>query len=334
MIKYTVILIFVSLIFLTGCGTPNDPDSITGGDGGYKIVSKYKTSGFAQDVVVKDTLVYIAQGEGGLEIINSADPASPKLILNLTEGCRGYSSKIALLDTVVYIASGAFGITVVDVSDPFNPYMTINNRTIKPGKDFCLYRNFLLTAVSEEGIWIAEISNPSYPNPISQLGSPGYVQGISCSSDSNYMLAAIGEMGLAFYDISELQTGTGNYPLIKVVDTDGYAENVCINPGMPIAYVASGKGGLAIIDYSDSLDIKLAGKFDTGGYAKEVFYQSGKVYITTELRGLQIIDVSNPSAPYRIGTIQTGYAKGVTADDHFIYVADEDEGLIIISIPD
>ena len=333
MIKYTVILIFVSLIFLTGCGTPNDPDSITGGDGGYKIVSKYKTSGFAQDVVVKDTLVYIAQGEGGLGIINASDPSSPKLLANLIEGCRGYSSKIAQLDSIIYIASGLFGITMINVADPNNPEF-FNNRNLKPGKDFCIYKKFLLIAVSEEGVWIADNSDPFHPNPTSPLTPPGYAQGVACSSDSNYILVAVGEMGLAFYDISQLQTGTGNYPLIKVVDTDGYAENVCINPGMPIAYVASGKGGLAIIDYSDSLDIKLASKFDTGGYAKEVFYQSGKVYITTELRGLQIIDVSNPSAPYRIGTIQTGYAKGVTADDHFIYVADEDEGLIIISIPD
>ena len=58
-----------------------------------------------------------------------------------------------------------------------------------------------------------------------------------------------------------------------------------------------------------------------------------KIFITTELRGLQIIDVSDPVNPFRIGTVQTQYAKGVTADDKYIYVADEEEGLIIISIP-
>ena len=332
MLKYLLLLIFIPLI-LTGCGTPNEPDSILGGDGGYKIVGKYKTSAYAQDVVVKDTIAYVAQGEGGLEIISTADPSSPELIINFTEGCRGYSSKIAILDTIVYVASGVFGITVVDISDPYFPFQTINNRTIKPGKDFCIYKNFLFTAVSEEGVWIAENSDPRYPEPRSQLEPPGYAQGVACSSEKNYALIAIGEMGLAFYDISQLQTGSGNYPLIKVVDTDGYAENVCINPDMPLAYVASGTGGLAIIDYSDSLDIKLVGRFDTGGYAKEVFYKANKIFITTELRGLQIIDVSDPVNPFRIGTVQTQYAKGVTADDEYIYVADEDEGLIVISIP-
>lgn len=333
MIKYILTSIVLAFLLISGCGTPNDPDSILGGDGGYKIVGKLKTSAYAQDVVVKDTLVYVAQGEGGLEIINVANHTVPMLITNLTEGCRGYSSKIAMKDTIVYIASGIFGITVVDVSDPFQPCTTINNRNIKPGKDFCIYKNFLFTAISEEGVNIAEISYPSQPDPRGTLITPGYAQGVACSSDSNYALVAIGEMGIAFYDISQLQTGWGIYPLVKLIDTDGYAENICINPDQPLAYIASGKGGLAIIDYSDSSNIRLAGKFETGGYAKEVFYSSGKVYVATELRGLQIIDVSNPSAPSRIGTIQTAYAKGVTADDHYIYVADEEEGLIIISIP-
>ncbi len=333
MIKYIISSFLLSFILISGCGTPNDPDSIMGGDGGYKIVGKYRTSGYAQDVVVRDTLAYIAQGEGGLEIINIANHLSPEIIFNLTEGCRGYSSKIAILDTIVYLASGIFGITVVDVSNPCQPCTTVNNRNIKPGKDFCIYKNFLLTAISEEGVSIAEISYPSQPDPRGTLITPGYAQGVDCSPDKNYALVAVGEMGLALYDISQLQTGWGNYPLVKLVDTEGYAENVCINPDHPIAYIASGTGGLAIIDFSDSLNIKLVGKFETGGYAKEVYYNSGKVFIATELRGLQIIDVSNPSAPFRIGTVQTEYAKGVAADDQYIYVADEIEGLIIIKIP-
>ncbi len=333
MLKNIFTTFLTALLLISGCGTPNDPESIMGGDGGYKIVGKLKTSAYAQDVVVKDTLVYIAQGEGGLEIINVADHSVPMLITNLTEGCRGYSSKVAMLDTIVYIASGIFGITVVDVSDPFQPCTTINNRNIKPGKDFCIYKNFLFTAISEEGVSISEISFPSQPDPRGALITPGYAQGVACSSDSNYALVAIGEMGLALYDISQMQTGWGNYPVMKLVDTDGYAENVCINPDQPIAYVASGTGGLAIIDYSDSLNIKLMSKFETGGYAKEVCYKSGKVFVASEQRGLQIIDVSNPSAPYRIGSVQTAYAKGVAADNNYIYIADEDEGLVIVSIP-
>ena len=333
MIKYIIGLILACLILIPGCGTPNDPESILGGDGGYKIISKYPTSAFAQDIILKDTLVYIAQGEGGLSIISVADPNTPRIISDMTEGVRGYSYKVAKQDTIIYLASGTFGITAIDVSDPFIPVVTANNRNVKPAKDFCIFNNFLFTAISEEGVNIAEISFPSQPDIRGGMITPGYAQGIAISSDSNYALVAIGEMGLSFYDISQLENGFGIYPLIKIVDIDGYAEHLTINPDTAIAYVACGTGGLAIVDFSDSTDMKIIGKFETTGYAKEVFYQDGKIFITTETKGLQIIDVTNPQNPVRIGTVETLYAKGVTADNNYIYVADEEEGLIIVSIP-
>ncbi len=335
MIKSIISFIFISLILIQGCGTPNDPESILGGDGGYKIISKTATSAYAQDVVIKDTMLYVAQGEGSLVVIDNKNPANPSIITVYThDQYRGYSYKLAMKDTIIYIATGLFGITTINVADPRNPNFEGNNRNIKPAKDFCIFNGFLFTALSEEGVSIADISSyPSQPEIRGGMVTPGYAQSITVSSDSNYALVAIGELGLAFYDISELQNGYGIYPLIKVVDLDGYAENVTINPDMPVAYVACGTGGLAVIDFSDSSSIKLAGKFDTGGYAKEVCYQNNKIFITTELRGLQIIDVSNPNYPVRIGSVQTPFAKGVAADSKHIYVADEDEGLIVISIP-
>jgi hypothetical protein len=62
-------------------------------------------------------------------------------------------------------------------------------------------------------------------------------------------------------------------------------------------------------------------------------YKENKVYVTTELRGLQIFDVSNLNSPVRIGTVETEYALGLAVEDNYVYVTDEQEGLIIISIP-
>jgi len=88
-----------------------------------------------------------------------------------------------------------------------------------------------------------------------------------------------------------------------------------------------------IADFSNPEDLKIVGRYDTGGYAKEVLYKDGKVFITTETRGLKIINVSNVASPMLIGTVRTEYAMGLDMDDNYIYVADEVEGLITISIP-
>ena len=321
------------IIFLMSCGTPNDPESIIGGDGGYKIVSKFVTSGFAQDVAVNDTLAFVAQGEGGLMIINIADPRNPKELSTVAQDLKGYGYKVSNKDSVVYVAAGAFGVSVVDAANPEDPIVTATNLPIKPAKSFDIMDNFLFTAIGEYGFKISEISYPTQPDPRGETVTPGFAQGLFVTPDKNYLLVACGEMGFAIYNISELQNGWGSYPVLGWVDTPGYAENVVAHPDLPYAFIASGTGGLIIVDYSDSVDIKIIGSYNTGGYAKEVFYQNNKVYVTTELRGLQIIDVSNITSPFLIGTIETEYALGLTADDKYIYVADEKEGLIIVSIP-
>ena len=331
--KIINVILFFSIIFLVSCGTPNEPESIVGGDGGYKIVCKFSTAGYAQDVVVSDTLAFITQGEGGLTIINIANRRSPYELSSVTQNLKGYSNKVALKDSVVYISAGSFGASVVDAADPKVPVITATNLALKPAKGFDVWENFLFTAVGEYGFKISEIGYPTQPDIRGETSTPGFAQGVHVSPDRNYLLVACGEMGFSLFDISELQTGWGTYPMTSWVDINGYAEDVVAHPTLSYAYLACGTGGLFIVDYSDTADVKIVSSYSTGGYAKELVYQNNKAYVTTGLRGLQVFDVSNIYAPVRIGTVQTDYAKGLAADDRYIYVADEDEGLVIISIP-
>ncbi len=303
-----------------------------GGDGGYKIIGKCATTAFAQDVVVKDSVAYLAQGEGGLISINIANPKKPEVISTMTS-IRGYTYKLTVVDSILFLASGTFGINSIDISNLSNPIFIANNRSVSPAKDFGIWSNFLFIATSEEGVRIADITYAAEPDIRGRLVTPGFAQGVAVSPDNKFAIVAGGETGLSFFDLSQLQNGYGEYSWFDLLDIPGYAENVAVNPVQKIAYVACGTAGLTIVDYSDSANVKVVGRFDTGGYAKELFYRNNKIYVTAELRGLQIIDVSNPASPVRIGTVQTLYAKGVTADDNYIYVADEDEGLIVISIP-
>jgi len=331
--KINYLILFLSLAFLASCGTPNEPESIIGGDGGYKIVSKFTTSGYAQDVVVNDTLAYVTQGEGGLMIISITDRKAPKELATVFKELKGYSNKIAIKDSVVYISAGAFGVSVVDAANPINPLVTATNLALKPGKGFDINGNFLFTAVGEYGFKISEISYPTQPDIRGETSTPGFASAVCVSADTNYLLVACGEMGFSLFNISELQSGWGTYPMTDWVDTPGYAEDVVDHPTLPYAFLACGTGGFFIVDYSDSADVKIIGSYSTGGYAKEVVYKDNKAYVTTGMRGLQIFDVSNLSAPVRIGTVETDLAMGLAVDDEYVYVADEGEGLVIISIP-
>jgi hypothetical protein len=322
------------LLLLFGCGKPNDPESMVPKDGGYKIAVIYPTYGYAQDVLKKDSLLYIVQGEGGLLILSVADPVNPQIVSLTTEGVRGYASKIAMKDSAVYLAAGTFGVNVINVADPDTPFVTTANLGIKPARSFHIMGNYMFTATSELGISICDISYPTQPDVRGNISTSGYAYGLITSADSNYLFVACGEMGLSIFNISQFQDGFGVYPQVGWCDTPGYAESVTIEDDKSIAFLACGTSGLQIIDYSDTANIFIAGSYDSAGYANDLLYIDQKIYMAAEMGGLQIIDVSDVSKPHLMGCVQTQFALGLDMDENYIYLADEDEGLIIISIPE
>ena len=284
-------------------------------------------------MVVKGNLAYIAQGEGGLMIIDVSNPNNPQTVSIKSENVRGYSTKIAMKDSVIYMAAGTFGVNVINVSNPEQPVVTASNLAIKPARNLSVYGNYLFTAISEQGVNVSEISYPTQPDIRGGASTNGYAKGVAISEDTAMLMVACGEMGFSVYDISDFQQGFGNYKIIGWTDTPGYAESLSIDCEKDLAYVACGTAGLQIIDYSDTSNIHIAGSFDGNGYAKELVYRDNKVYMTTELNGLQVIDVSNAASPILIAELDTEYAIGIDLDENYIYIADEEEGLIIISMP-
>ncbi|MBI5474145.1 MAG: hypothetical protein HY961_17555 [Ignavibacteriae bacterium] len=323
----------LSCVIIAGCAKPNDPESLTQSSGGYAVVSKLATSAYAQDVEVKDSLAYIVQGEGGLLIVNVADRARPRIVASCQEGVRGYSYKLALKDSIVYVAAATFGVNVVNVRNPLSPVAVASNIAIKPAKSFSVFGDYLFTSISESGVKIADITVPSQPDIRGGIQNPGYAQALTTTQDSAYLLVACGEMGVALFDVRDMQGGFGYYPQVGWTDLPGYAVDVATMGNRPIALVACGRGGVQVVDFSDTAHVRVIGSYATGGYAKEIAYRNNRVYVTTELRGLQILSVDDPSSPKLIGVIDTEFALGLAVDQKYVYVADEEEGLIIISIP-
>lgn len=333
-INYLVTLFIGALVLLIGCGKPNDAESLNP-EGGYSIVSKFVTPGSAQDVLKKDNLLYIAQGEGGLLIVDITDVKNPAIVSMTTEDLRGYSTKIAIKDSVVYLSAGGWGVNVLNAADPAAPFETQSNNSYKPAKNVYIGGGALFVAMADGGVKMANISYPTQPDPETEFSTSGYAQSVVISSDTNLMFVACGELGLYLYDISKYDVG--GWIIDRVInggDTPGYAEDLVIDESKSLAFMACGTAGLQILNYADTNNIHVVGSFDATGYAKEIKLKNNKVYLTTELSGLQIIDVSDITRPILIGKIDTEFALGLEVDDKYVYIADEDEGLIIISIPE
>jgi len=333
------VLLLLGTAMFFGCGKPTEPEDVESElSGGYKIVKKMETPGYSHDLLLKDNYIYMAQGEGGLLVVDISDPTDPQIAAVATDGVRGYSSKIAIKDSVVYLTASSFGINVINVADPLAPVPSVENLNVKPAKGIHIMDDYMFVAVSEVGVKVASLNspNPIYPQVRGTIYSPGYAQETTTTSDSTLLFIASGEMGLSLYDISNFEFGYGIYPRVGWCDTPGYASDVVISQSDSLVFLACGTSGLQIMSYTHDTDstyaVEIVGSYDGSGYAKELMLVDNKIYMTAS--GVQIIDVANPSSPFLIGQVVTEYSLGIDADEDYIYVADEDEGLIIISIPD
>jgi len=100
-----------------------------------------------------------------------------------------------------------------------------------------------------------------------------------------------------------------------------------------VAYIGSGPR-LLTVGISDPNQPTLRGQSEVlPGAVRGVAVGGSYAYIADDRAGLQIIDISNPAAPQRVGGYDTsGYAYGVAVAGSYAYVADKEAGLQIINI--
>lgn len=324
------------LTLLGSCAEPTTPESLIGTPPGYEITARLGTSGYAQSVALRDTVAFLGQGEGGLFIAAVTDRRAPRRLAELKEGLRGYNTRLAVRDSVVYIAAGDFGVSVVNAPDPLLPSATATNVGMRPARALHLLGSYVFAAVSEQGVRVADLTEPTQPDVRGGVTTPGYARSLCTTPDSTRLLVACGELGLAVFDITDLAGGFGPYPLLRSVDAPGYAEDVVVMDTPGRAALACGTAGVVIVDYADSLAARVTAVVPLTGSsasARAIVRDGSLLVVAAERGGIQLVSVAAPDAPRHLGTIPTPWAAGVALDRDYIYVADRTDGLIIIRRP-
>ena len=98
--------------------------------------------------------------------------------------------------------------------------------------------------------------------------------------------------------------------------------------------------GLRIIDVSTPQAPRLLSNFEgKGRWVRGVELSDSMAYVATSMATgaswLQMVDISNPSAPIEAGTFPTlGVAQDVAVSDSVAYVADREGGLVVVDVSD
>jgi hypothetical protein len=313
------ILFLMALLF---CGRPEVP--IPQAD--FIIIGVCPLPGYAKKVELVDSLAFVANGQGGLQIINISNPEST-FVIGEYMADRDVGG-VAVRDTFAYIALGSStsgGLVILNISDPTNPVFV--------GQDPSIYA-YDVAAPPEDtmyvyvaaGYWfhvedVYTYPAPQYPSYARRFTTPGDIRAV-CMVDTVAFLACE-QMGLQIINLSKPDSTA----LVGWVDTPSNARGVFANADY--AYMADGRGGLIIIDVMDIENPLIVSQYDTPDYANGVFVSDEKAYVADGDGGLQVIDLADPADPQLYGNMETSYANGVYVRNDTIYIADRDMGLVI-----
>jgi hypothetical protein len=246
------------------------------------------------DLCVKDTLCYAVGGDG-LRIYNVASASEPRLV-----GAVQDSGDLVNVANGYAFSAGRWVMNVHNVTDPTHPSWA--NSRGGPCYAMAVRRNLLFcSSVQPDNMTVLNISNPLNITQVSEVDGYGG-DGLFVDDSYAYLPCDYERSGLFVIDV-----GDSSRPVMHdSIDPEGLQE---LDPYVPspnsYGYLADYQGGLVTLDLHDPDSISEAWSGYKAHSAVDVSIDGQRAYIANDLSGLQIIDVADPTNPVLLGTFDT-----------------------------
>ncbi len=298
---------------------------------------------FTYDIYVSGSrpYAYFAADRSGLKVIDiSYLPDSVHEVGNYTRPIvPGEMENLFIVaDSYAYVVDG--DLRVIDVNDP------LSTREISR-LDFPGYFSAMFLYVSDYAyvgdiyfstIYIVDVSDPANPSIVGQCDA--YTSGsydLYLSWPYLYVAAgsaAGGRGGLHMIDVSDpmnpREVGSYSQPNVVTVFASG-----------SYAYVA-GENTFHVIDVSDTANLHEVGscQLSSSRWVEDMYVSGSYAYVTLGFDGLKVVDISNPTNPHIIGSLNLFYAYGVHGSGSYVFVTNggratgEPPGFNVIDVSD
>lgn len=278
-----------------------------------QLVSSPRLPGTNADVAVAGTHAFVASGDRGLQVLDLADPASPRVVARLDT--PGFAQSVRVAGSLAYVADGHEGLAIVDVTDPAAPALLSRLPTRNGSSDLDVAGSYAYLADGGAGLQVADVSDPQAPRIVGSYpiaGDLGSVRTVTVAGRRAYLgLSGVSsshgleqEHGLLILDLESPSAPrlAGSYRLPHLpyeIAVDGSR-----------AYVAAGDAGLLVLDVSRPGAVVPLAQIDTPA-ANGVVVSQGTVYLSDGYLGLRIFDVSDPGHPVIVGRLDSSELGGI-----------------------
>ncbi len=284
-----------------------------------------------QDIFIQGKTAYVAAGSAGLQIVDISDPAKLKLLGSWQS--PAFTEGIAVAGKTAFLANGAKGVSIIDISDPSKPKQIASAYTEKYAFDVVCAGNNAYIAAGDAGLLILDIKDPTQPKELAQLDTDGYAYEVVQSD--KYIYIADAWAGVQVIDI----TDPAKPVLTTSIATGGWSLGVGLSDNHLVS--ANGGQGFDLFDVKNPTKPVLKSTFykqpsEGDATPRRVAIMDDLLLVADTTNGLRLVDISVSIQLKQKGIFsQLGYARRLTIDGDYAYVATANEGSMeVLNISD
>lgn len=287
-----------------------------------KRVTSYPLAGQTRLVRVSGSRAYVAatvprrgggcdteRWRGRLAILDISNPTSPKILGQYTTSreirCFSIDADKA------YLCDSTDGLHVVDVSDPAFPKALSVGQPVGWAYADCIWASGgRLYAASYGRVCVFDVSQPTRPVLVSEYSSGLDAQGAGICGVGGFVFLAQTRLGYGsevdrgYLSVLE-GTASGGLELRGTLELTGIAALDLKVQGTR-AYIAAGPAGVALVDISDPLRMRLQGTCDTPGLAAHLALAGSRIFVADYHGGVQVLDAPGTGLPSIVSACDTG----------------------------
>jgi hypothetical protein len=288
--------------------------------------------GPANLVEIQGRLAYVAGGKT-LTLYDISKPDTPVKL-----GAHSFPEKIwgmRIVGPFVYAAADFYGLAILDVSDPKAPVLRGSLKTPGQAKNVAVVGQTALVADHMSGLDIIDVSNAMKPTLRETFFLEGYARDVTSAGTLAFAIDA--PAGLYTFDMSRPGPvePIASQQSAKAPASIELSESV--NGQNPNLAVLVGGGLLQIYDVSKpSAAVRVATFATPSGRPVRATVRGQLAYVADGREGLQVVDLSTPSAPKLLGGFKTPHpARDVAVTDTHAFVVvgaagEEESGEVIV----
>jgi hypothetical protein len=263
----------------------------------------HKTVGAPLALVRTGRLLLVAEGEGGLSLVDVGVPRSPRTLARLS--LAGEPNALALDGRWVYVASGT-AISAVDISEPSRPAATWTMRFDGNGERLALAERTVYVALGEGGVVLADVGNAAQAAVSERIETGARARSVRVANG----IAVVGtERGIDVWDVR------GRPRLVSSFERSGGVSDVVLSEDGRIAYLAA--GGVEVVDVASG---RLLGRWLGIAFPSALALGGNRLAVAALEEGVVVLDVSNPASPVETRRFPTdGSARTVCYDGETLF---------------